>query len=140
MNDAHEKRVQNQFGGFCTKVLKNEARHIQREYTRQREREKSIEDLTSQELEQTSHEDQYFSREHIFEVDGLPVVVVGDALATAISQLSPINQEVILKSYFLGMTEREISEQVGVCRQSITKRRNGALKRLRKLLIKEGYE
>ena len=139
MNDAYEKRVQNQFGGFCTKVLKNEARHIQREYARQREREKSIEDLTSQELEQISHEDHYFNGEHSFEVDGLPVVVVGDALAKAISRLSPINQEVILKSYFLGMTDREISEQIGVCRQSITKRRNGALKRLHKLLIKEGY-
>ena len=140
MNDAYEKRVQNQFGGFCTKVLKNEARHIQREYARQREQEKSIDDLTTLELEQTAHEDQYFNIEHIFEVDGLPVVVVGDTLAKAISQLPPINQEVILKSYFLGMTDREISEQVGVCRQSITKRRNGALKRLRKLLIKEGYE
>ena len=139
MNDAYEKRVQNQFGGFCTKVLKNEARHIQREYARHREREKSIEDLTSMELEQTAHEDQYFNGEHIFEVDGLPVVVVGDALATAISQLSPINQEVILRSYFLGTTDREISEQMGVCRQSITKRRNGALKLLRTLLLKEGY-
>ena len=140
MNDAYEKRVQNQFGGFCTKVLKNEARHIQREYARQQEQEKSIDDLTSQELEQTAHEDQYFSGEHIFEIDGLPVVVVGDTLATAISQLSPINQEVILKSYFLGMTDREISEQIGVCRQSITKRRNVVLKLLRRLLIKEGYE
>ena len=140
MNDAYEKRVQNQFGCFCTKVLKNEARHIHREYARQREQEKSIEDLTSQELEQTSHEDHYFNGEHSFAVAGLPVVVVGNTLATAISQLSPINQEVILKSYFLGMTDREISVQVGVCRQSITKRRNGALKRLRKLLIKEGYE
>lgn len=139
MNDAYEKRVQNQFGGFCTKVLKNEARHIQREYARQREQEKSIEDLTSVELEQTSHEDQYFSGEYIFEVYGLPVVVVGDALAKAISRLSPINQEVILKSYFLDMTDREISEQIGVCRQSITKRRNGALKLLRTLLLKEGY-
>ena len=139
MNDAYEKCVQHQFGGFCTKVLKNEAKHIQREYARKREREKSIEDLTSQELEQTSHEDQYFSGEHIFEVYGLPVVVVGHALATAISQLSPINQEVILKFYFLGMTDREISEQVGVCRQSITKRRNGALKLLRKILSEE-YE
>ena len=139
MNDAYEKRVQNQFGGFCTKVLKNEARHIQREYARQREQEKSIEDLTSVELEQTSHEDQYFSGEYIFEVYGLPVVVVGDALAKAISRLSPINQEVILKSYFLGMSDREISVQVGVCRQAITKRRNGALKLLRKILSEE-YE
>ena len=140
MNDAYEKRVQNQFGGFCTKVLKNEARHIQREYARQREREMSIEDLTSVELEQTSHEDHYFNGEHIFEVDGFPVVVVGDTLAKAISRLPPINQEVILKSYFLGMTDQEISEQVGVCRQSITKRRNGALKLLRRLLMEEGYE
>lgn len=140
MNDAYEKRVQNQFGGFCTKVLKNEARHIQREYARQREREMSIEDLTSMELEQTAHEDPYFSGEHIFEVDGFPVVVVGDTLAKAISQLAPINQEVILKSYFLGMTDREISEQLGVCRQSIAKRRNGALKLLRGLLVEEEYE
>ena len=140
MNDAYEKRVQNQFGGFCTKVLKNEARHIQREYARQREREMSIDDLSPAELEQTAHEDQYFNSEHIFEVDGLPVVVVGDTFATAIARLSPINQEVILKSYFLGMTDREISEQVGVCRQSITKRRNGALKLLRRLLMEEGYE
>ena len=140
MNDAYEKRVQNQFGRFCTKVLKNEARHIHREYARQRELEKSIEDLTSQELEQTSYEDHYFNGKYSFEVDGLPVVVVGDAFATAISRLSSINQEVILKSYFLGMTDREISEQMGVCRQSITKRRNGALKLLRRLLMEEGYE
>ena len=137
MNDAYEKRVQNPFGGFCTKVLKNEARHIQREYARQREREMSIDDLTSVELEQTAHEDQYFNGEHSFVVDGLPVAVVGDTLAKAISLLSPINQEVILKSYFLGMTDREISEQIGVCRQSITKRRNGALKLLRKILSEE---
>lgn len=140
MNDAYEKRIQNQFGGFCTKVLKNEARHIQREYARQREREMSIDDLTSVELEQTAHENQYFNGEYNFEVGGLPVVVVGDTLAKAISQLSPINQEVILKSYFLGMTDREISEHMGVCRQSITKRRNGALKLLRGLLMEEGCE
>ena len=140
MNDAYEKRVQNQFGGFCTKVLKNEARHIQREYARQREREISIDDLSSVELEQTAHEDHYFNSEHSFVVDGLPVSVVEDTLAAAISQLSPINQEVILKSYFLGMTDREISEQLGVCRQSIAKRRNGALKLLRGLLMEEEYE
>ena len=140
MNDAYEKRVQNQIAGFCTKVLKNEARHIQREYARQRERETALDALSPEELEQVSCEDQYFSGEHIFEVDGLPVVIIGDSLANAISNLQPKNQEVILLSYFLDMTDREISEQMGVCRQSITKRRNGALKLLRGLLMKEGYE
>ena len=133
MNDAYKKRVQNQFGGFCTKVLKNEARHIQREYARQRERETTLDTLSPEELVQVSFEDRYFSGDHIFEVDGLPVVIVGDSLANAISKLQPKNQEVILLSYFHSMTDREISEQLGVCRQSIAKRRNGALKLLRRL-------
>ena len=32
MKDSYEQRIQNQFGAFCVKVLKNEARHIQRDY------------------------------------------------------------------------------------------------------------
>ena len=35
MKDSVEQRIQNQFGGFCTRVLKNEANHIHNEYARQ---------------------------------------------------------------------------------------------------------
>ena len=45
MKDSYEQRIQNQFGGFCVKVLKNEARYIQREYARRREQEKSLDEL-----------------------------------------------------------------------------------------------
>ncbi len=49
MKDPYEQRVQNQFGGFCTRVLKNEAARIHNEYARQREREKSLDDLSPDE-------------------------------------------------------------------------------------------
>ena len=75
-----------------------------------------------------------------FEVDGLPVVVIGDTLAKAIAQLSPEKREVILLSYFLGMSDREISQRLNVVRQTITKRRNAALKILRNYLTEEGQE
>ena len=54
MKDSYEQRIQNQFGGFCARVLKNEARYIQREYARRRDQEKSLDDLTASELEQTA--------------------------------------------------------------------------------------
>ena len=54
MKDSYEQRIQNQFGAFCVKVLKNEARHIQREYARLRDQEKSLGELTAFELEQTA--------------------------------------------------------------------------------------
>ena len=46
MKDYTETRIQNQFGGFCTRVLKNEANRIHNEYARQREKEKSLDAVT----------------------------------------------------------------------------------------------
>lgn len=140
MKDSYEQRIQNQFGGFCVKVLKNEARYIQREYARRREQEKSLDDLTANELEQTASKDRYFNDEHVFEVMGIPVVVTGNLLADAIAQLPEEKRNVILLSYFLGMSDREISERMNVVRQTISKRRLITLKELRKYLIKEGFE
>lgn len=140
MNNSNEQRIQNQFGGFCTKVLKNEAKYIQREDARLRDRQKSINDLSTSEEEQLAVADKYFVNEYIFEVLGLPLVVTGDFLAEALAQLSASKRSTILMSYFLGMTDCEISEQFNVVRQTITKRQNVALKELRRYLLKEEFK
>lgn len=96
MKDSYEQRIQNQFGAFCVKVLKNEARYIQREYARLRDQEKSLGELTASELEQTAVWDKHFMDEHVFDVQGLPVVVTGDLLADALAQLPEGKRDVIL--------------------------------------------
>ena len=113
MKDSYEQRIQNQFGAFCVKVLKNEARYIQREYARLRDQEKSLGELTASELEQTAVWDKHFMDEHVFDVQGLPVVVTGDLLAAALAQLPEGKRDVILLSYFLGMFS--LSESYSVC-------------------------
>ena len=140
MKDSYEQRVQNQFGGFCTRVLKNEANRILNEYARQRDREKSLDDLTSDELAGAATYDKYFQDEFVFEVLGRKIIVVGDLLAEALAQLPENKRDIILLSYFLGMTDREISERLSVVRQTISKRRGGILKELREYLEKEGLE
>ena len=140
MSDSNEQRIQNQFGGFCVRVLKNEANNIHREHARLRDREKSLDDLNAAELEQTATADKYFMGEHVFEVLGLPIVVAGDLLAEAIAQLPKDKRDVILLSYFVGMNDREISERISISRQAVTRRRNNALKELREYLAREGME
>ena len=140
MSDSNEQRIQNQFGRFCVRVLKNEANNIHREHARLRDREKSLDDLNASELEQTATTDQYFMGEHIFEVLGLPVVVAGDQLAKAIAQLPKDKRDVILLAYFVGLNDREISERISISRQAVTRRRNVALKELREYLAREGME
>ena len=113
MKDSYEQRIQNQFGAFCVKVLKNEAGYIQREYTRLRDQEKSLGELTASELEQTAVWDKHFMGEHVFDVQGLPVVVTDDLLADALAQLPEGKRDVILLSYFLGIFS--LSESYSVC-------------------------
>lgn len=115
MNDSEKRRIQNQFHAYCVTVLKNEARRIQREYTRRRELEKSLEDLTSSEQEQTAVADRYFTDEHVFEVQGLPVVVTGDLLADALAKLPEGKRNVILLSYFLDLNGRTGRCPPGAC-------------------------
>jgi len=140
MKDSNEQRIQNQFGSYCARVLKNEANRVRNEYARQRDNETPWDDLSQSELEQASTADRYFMDEHVFEVLGLPVVVSGDTLAEAIASLPKDKRDVILLSYFLGLNDREISERLNVVRQTISKRRLVSLKELREYLEKEGFE
>lgn len=140
MKDSYEQRVQNQFGGFCNRVLKNEVNRIMNEYARQRDREKSLDALTPDELTQSASYDKYFQDEYVFEVLGRKIIVVGDLLAEALAQLPESKRDVILLSYFLGMTDIEISQRLNAVRSTISKRRNSILKELREYLEKEGFE
>ena len=112
MKDSYEQRIQNQFGSFCIKVLKNEARHIQRELAHLRDREKSLDELTISELEQIAVWDKHFTDQYVFEVLGLPVVVTGDLLAGALMQLPESKRDVILLRCANGITDFFFSEHL----------------------------
>ena len=139
MNEQEMIRIQNQFGGFCAKVLKNEVRTIYRKLSRLLENEIALTDLTTAEQAQAAREDQYFADESIFMVLGFPVVVKGDLLVDALRQLPVRWRDVVLLYYFVGMTDREIGAEIHLTHQAITKRRNKALLQMREYLRKEGY-
>lgn len=135
----YAQRVQNQFGGFCVRVLKNESANIDREFNLKRTHEKSIEELSGAELLQLSKGDNYFKNERTFTVLGEKILINDEVLAEAIKQLDEEKRSIILLSYFAGMSDREIGEKTNTIRQTISKRRKNSLKALKKTLLKEGY-
>ena len=134
-NKDNEKRISNQFGDFCTKVLKNEARKVHNEYAKQRKREVSLDDLTQDQILQLSADDKYFNDRHIFNVLDKEIVVMGNLLAEALRQLP-----LILLSYFAELTDREIGDLLHSYQQSVCRRRTTSLKLLRDYFAKEGIE
>ena len=137
---TYTERIQNQFGGFCVRVLKNEIRYIHREWSRATAKEKSLDNLSDKELSELEVQDNYFHADHIFRVCGKDDVVSGDMLADALKQLPPEKRDIILLSYFLEMTDAEIGKELNTVRQNISKRRNRILALMREYLEKEGFE
>ena len=120
-------------------VLYCEARNIYAEQARKAEKEKSLNELTGDEIIKLSVCDKYFNDEHIFKVLDKEIVVMGNALAAAIKQLPQNKRDVVLLSYFAGLTDKEIGEKTGTVQQTVSFRRISSLRQLREFLEKEGY-
>lgn len=140
MSTPFEHRIQNQFGGFCVKVLKNEATRIYAENAYRNEKEVSYESLLTHDDESLFINDAIFRNERTFVVLGIPVVVINDFLADAINKLSDKKRAVILLYYFVGQSDRKISKYYSVSHQAIVKTRKAALSELREYLREDNTE
>ena len=106
-----------------------------RDLKRKEAREISLDYLMSERYFEPSVMDSYFEKQDkptVFLVLGKGVIVDDERLATALSKLPELRQEVLLLYYFVGYRDEAISRLYGRCRSTINSRRNVALKQLRK--------
>ncbi len=131
---SHEEHIRHAFDAFCKKVLRNEARVYLVVLARKRSREISFSELPVEAMEQFSVWDDYFVDERTFDVFGHIIQINNDELAEAISALPAEKRNVILLSYFLDMTDKEIAELLNMVRSSVTYRRTVGLRLLKALM------
>lgn len=135
---SREEDIQHSFDAYCKRLVRNKARDIQRETARQREHEVSFSELTRWDLQNFQNIDHYSFEKWQFIVLNTTVEIENESLGCALDTLSPERRDIILSSYFLGMTDDEIAEELHLHRSTVQYRRTSALKELRKLL--EGYK
>ena len=122
------------FDSFCKKVMKNEAKNYHVQMKRQREREVSFSDLSEEEFNQLYTEDQYFVTEQIFNVLGRDVIVSDETIAEALQNLPERKRDIILLSYFLDLSDREIGEKLNMLRATVQYQRTSTLKQLKNFM------
>ena len=132
-----KESVRHIFDSYCKKILRQENADMQRSEVRRRARECNFSELPPELLAKLCSEDVHPVE---FEVCGYRIPVNDDRLAAALAKLLREKRDVILLSYFLGMTDREISEKLNIVHQTVSKRRLVTLKELREYLMKEGFE
>ena len=122
---------QHRFDAFCKAVLRNEAKDYLRELGRQRDREKSLEALTQQELNKLSTVDQYPSDSYIFSSHGYDLLINNELVAEAFASLPEQEQSILILHCVLEMADGEIGSLMGMSRSAVQRHRTSTLKQLR---------
>lgn len=138
-SDIKEK-VQRQFGAYCGKVLKGTAIDYYRKISKKKLYEKSFSELSEKELEQFCTTDEYQSDNYWFKALQYDIEVRSELLAEVLQLLSKRKRDVILLSFFMGMTDTEIAKELCLVNSTIHKHKKSALNLMKNELIKRGME
>lgn len=131
---SHEEHKRHTFDSFCKKILKHEARDYYDELKRRRGQEISLDELSEKELEQLTVMDEYFKDLYSFNVLGYDITVSDERISEALNALATDRRDIILLSYFLDMTDREIGELLNLVRRTVAYRRISTLRELKKIM------
>jgi RNA polymerase sigma factor (sigma-70 family) len=135
----NEQNKRHAFDSFCKKILKHEARDYYDELKRQRSRETTFSDLSAKEIEQLYMVDKYFATYEIFNVLGLDVIVSDDVIVKALQSLPERKRDIILLSYFLELSDREIGDKLNMLRSTVQYQRAKTLQQLKTFMEGDIY-
>lgn len=138
--NSQEEHKEHTFDSFCKKILKHEARDYYKHLQYRREHEISLSELSGEELEQFVVWDRYFEDTYLFEVMGFEIAVADELLAEALKSLPQDRLDIILLSYFLGMSDPEIAEHLNLVRRTVAYRRTSSLQTLKKFMEENADE
>ncbi|MCI9597840.1 MAG: sigma-70 family RNA polymerase sigma factor [Firmicutes bacterium] len=120
-----------QFDCLARKVVGRTVKNYNKELARRSKRETFFCEIPEMELSQIGLADEYSTDFTFFDVFGMEVRVFDERLCEAIKKLSEKRRNILLMSYFLEMTDAEISEIVEMERFSVCRNRLCTLKLIR---------
>ena len=127
--------LRHRYDAFCKAVLRNEAKDYLREMGQQRDREKSLDALTQQELDKLSTVDYYPSDSYVFSPHGYDLLIDNELVAEAFASLPQQEQSILILHCVLDLADGEIGSLMGMSRSAVQRHRTSTLKQLRLKLM-----
>ena len=120
--------------------MEDERKDYLKALSRQCKRETLFCDMDDYTVNLFSSEDTYPSHFHTFEMDWFTVRIENSLLAEALENLDGKKRDVILRYYFLGFDDTEISKILEVNRSTIQRRRHAGLEFIKKFMEEEAWQ
>ena len=127
--------LRHRYDAFCKAVLRNEAKDYLREMGQQRDREKSLDALTQQELDKLSTVDYCPSDSYVFSSHGYDLLIDNELVAEAFASLPQQEQSILILHCVLDLADGEIGSLMGMSRSAVQRHRTSTLEQLRLKLM-----
>jgi RNA polymerase sigma factor (sigma-70 family) len=127
---AYAAEKEKQFDRFCQLVLINELKDIRKYDSYLLQHEKTFSELTPDEESQLFALDKYNLGDQI-DVDEFSFEIENELLFRALEALPEKKRNIVLLSYFLDMTDKEIANRLELMRWTVSNFRTSSLKLLK---------
>ena len=131
---SSEEGLRHRFDRLCQIALKGEAINYYKHMDYRRKHEILFSELSEKELRELSTLDEYGAENVHFQVQGYDVEVKNTLIAEALQTLTQRKRDVILLSYFMGMSDAEIAREMNLVRSTIHEHRTRSLEILKEVM------
>ena len=133
-SSSFQQAIQAQFDCLTKKVIKRAAMKYNRDISRRLKHEVPFSEISDLELNKAGVYDKYSSDYTAFNVLGMEVQVSDDQLSKTLKCLPERKRNIILLSYFMDMSDSEISEFIKIPRSNVQYHRTKTLEAMRKIM------
>ena len=135
-----EETIQHQFDRLCKLALKGEKIDYIRHMEYLRKNEVMLSELSQKELDQLAIYDEYDLESYKFQVLNYDIEVKDALIAEALTSLTKRKRDVILLSYFMGMSDAEIARKMKLVRSTVNEHRKRSLEILKDVMEEKADE
>ena len=132
---SFKQAIEAQFDCLSKKVIKRAVKKGYRDMKRREKRECPFSDIPDYEQERFGTFDKYESDYTVFNILGIEVWVEDDQLSEVLKTLTEKKRNIILLSYFMDMSDSEISEFIKIPRSNVQYHRTKTLETMKKIII-----
>ena len=123
-----------QFDRYCKLVLEHEAIDYLRKMDSLRDRHISLSILPQKEMDKLSTVDRYPSDSYVFSSYGCDLLIENELVADAFAAPTEQDQSILILHCIMRLSDAKIGQIVGLCRNTVQRRRSKALDKLRNKL------
>lgn len=131
---SSEEGLRHKFDRLCQIALKGEAINYYKHMDYRRKHEILFSELSERERRELSTLDEYGAENVHFQVQGYDIEVKNTLIAEALQTLTQRKRDVILLSYFMGMSDAEIAREMNLVRSTIHEHRTRSLEILKEVM------